>query len=149
MTVGGCAGTQYGCCPGSTTAASGPNGEGCESGAGATTKTDEGAPPPPPETFGAYQKKGEANQGVLSMIDLLVRDLDKEKTEASTEENDAQKDYEEMMNDSAKKRAADTKSMAAKEAAKAEAEEGKVADEESKMNEFKQLTATKQFEKQL
>merc|ERR1719405_205294 len=29
--VGGCAGTQYGCCPGSEKAASGPNGEGCES----------------------------------------------------------------------------------------------------------------------
>merc|ERR1719364_159694 len=27
--VGGCAGTQYGCCPGSTKAASGPGGEGC------------------------------------------------------------------------------------------------------------------------
>merc|ERR1719265_643802 len=83
------------------------------------------------------------------MIDLLVRDLDKEMTEAEAEENDAQKDYEEMMNDSAKKRAADTKAMAAKEAAKAEAEEGKVAAEESKMSEFKELTATKQYEGQL
>merc|ERR1719263_2448857 len=70
-------------------------------------------------------------------------------TEAKTEEKDAQKDYEEMMNDSAKKRAADSKSIAAKESAKAEAEEGKVADEASKMAEFKELTATKQYESQL
>merc|ERR1719337_844988 len=83
------------------------------------------------------------------MIDLLIRDLDKEMTEAQAEENEAQKDYEEMMNDSAKKRAADSKSIAAKEAAKAEAEEGKVADEASKMSEFKELTATKQYESQL
>jgi len=107
------------------------------------------APPPPPETFGAYQKKGEETTGVISMIDLLIRDLDKEMTEAKTEENDAQKDYEEMMNDSATKRAADSKSIAAKESAKAEAEEGKVADEASKMSEFKELTATKQYEGQL
>merc|ERR1719199_2455969 len=53
------------------------------------------------------------------------------------------------MNDSAKKRAADTKSIAAKESAKAEAEEGKVADEASKTSEFKELTATKQYEAQL
>merc|ERR1719163_2403128 len=70
-------------------------------------------------------------------------------TEAKTEEKDAQKDYEEMMNDSAEKRAADSKSIAAKESAKAEAEEGKVADEGSKMAEFKELTATKQYESQL
>merc|ERR1719440_191133 len=70
-------------------------------------------------------------------------------TEAQTEEEHAQKDYEEMMNDSAKKRAADTKSIAAKEAAKAEAEEGKVADEATKTAEFKELTATKQYESQL
>merc|ERR1719272_121736 len=54
-----------------------------------------------------------------------------------------------MMNDSAKKRAADTKAMAAKEAGKADAEIGKVANEDSKMAEFKELTATKQYEGQL
>jgi len=108
------------------------------------------APEPPPATWeGGYKKKGEETNGVISMIDLLIRDLDKEMTEAKTEEDNAQKDYEEMMNDSAKKRAADTKAMAAKEAAKAEAEEGKVAAEESKMSEFKELTATKQYEQQL
>jgi uncharacterized protein YoxC len=107
------------------------------------------APPPPPETFGAYSKKSEETGGVVSMIDLLIRDLDKELDEAKVEEKNAQEEYEEMMNDSASKRAADTKAMSAKEAAKAEAETGKVADEESKMAEFKELTATKQYEGQL
>merc|ERR1719235_3040274 len=50
------------------------------------------APPPPPETFGAYSKKSEETNGVISMIDLLIRDLDKEMTEAKSEEEHAQKD---------------------------------------------------------
>merc|ERR1719454_2251750 len=53
------------------------------------------APPPPPETFeGAYQKKGEESNGVIAMINLLVKDLDKEMTVAETEEEESQKDYE-------------------------------------------------------
>merc|ERR1719217_57198 len=39
------------------------------------------APPPPPETFGAYAKKGEESGGVISMLDMMVADLDKEITE--------------------------------------------------------------------
>merc|ERR1719262_568905 len=30
------------------------------------------APPPPPETFGAYAKKAEESNGVLAMMDMLV-----------------------------------------------------------------------------
>jgi len=69
------------------------------------TSGDKAAPPPPPETFGAYSKKSEESNGVIGMIDLLVADLDKEMTEAETEEKNAQADYEEMMADSAEKRA--------------------------------------------
>jgi len=107
------------------------------------------APPPPPETFGAYSKKSGETTGVIQMIDLLIRDLDKEMDEARVGEKNAQKEYEDMMQDSAEKRAADNKSVGAKAAAKAEAETGLVADEESKMAEFNELTATKQYESQL
>merc|ERR1719245_1836360 len=69
------------------------------------------APPPPPETCGAYQKKGEESTGVIEMIDLLIADLDKEMTEATTTEKDAQADYAELMQDSAEKRSADSKSL--------------------------------------
>merc|ERR1711953_734392 len=55
------------------------------------------APPPPPATWGAYSKKSEESTGVIGMIDLLIKDLDKEMTEAKTEEKDAQADYEPMM----------------------------------------------------
>merc|ERR1719480_542640 len=43
------------------------------------------APPPPPETFGAYSKKGEESTGVITMMDMMVADLDKEITEINTE----------------------------------------------------------------
>merc|ERR1719401_2683641 len=48
-------------------------------------------PPPPPEAPGAYKKKSEENTGVIAMIDLLIKDLDKEMTEAATGEKEAQK----------------------------------------------------------
>ncbi|CAK0863831.1 unnamed protein product [Prorocentrum cordatum] len=80
------------------------------------------APPPPPETFGAYQKKGQEHGGVVQMIKLLIKDLDKEMTEAETSEKDSQSDYEELMKESAAKRAADSKALADKEGAKANME---------------------------
>merc|ERR1719433_1877054 len=52
------------------------------------------APPPPPETFGAYSKKTEESAGVIGMIDVLVKDLDREMQEATVSEKDAQADYE-------------------------------------------------------
>merc|ERR1719213_971041 len=81
------------------------------------------APPPPPETFGAYSKKSEEGTGVISMIDLLVKDLDTEMQESTVSEKDAQADYEASMADAASKRAADSKSLTEKTSAKAQAEE--------------------------
>merc|ERR1711976_215814 len=46
------------------------------------------APPPPPETFGAYAKKGEESTGVITMMDMMIADLDKEITEIETEEKE-------------------------------------------------------------
>jgi len=82
------------------------------------------APPPPPETWGpgGYNKKGEESSGVIAMVDLLIGDLDKEMTEAKAEEKDAQGDYEQMMQDSAAKRAADSQSLTDKIALKADLE---------------------------
>merc|ERR1719399_2472294 len=80
------------------------------------------APPPPPETAAAFSKKSEESNGVIGMIDLMVKDLTKEMTEAETTEQDAQADYTQAMKDAAEKRAADTKSLADKQKAKAETE---------------------------
>merc|ERR1719293_410598 len=43
------------------------------------------APPPPPETWDAYSKKGEESTGVIAMIDLCIQVLDTELTEAETD----------------------------------------------------------------
>merc|ERR1719468_194739 len=72
------------------------------------------APAPPPETWGAYQKKGQETTGVVAMIDLLAKDLDKEMTEAETGEKNAQANYEKLMADASEKRAADSKSLTQK-----------------------------------
>merc|ERR1719210_1713980 len=80
------------------------------------------APPPPPETWGPYQKKGQEQSGVVAMMDLLVADLDKEMQEMGVDEKNAQEEYEVFMKDSQEKRAGDSKSIADKEATKAELE---------------------------
>merc|ERR1719291_996125 len=81
---------------------------------------DKVAPPPPPETWDAYTKKGEEHTGVVEMINLLRNDLDKEIQETQVNEKEAQREYETFMADSAAKRAEDSKSIELKEAAKAD-----------------------------
>merc|ERR1719499_243804 len=76
------------------------------------------------------------------MIELLVKDLDKEMTVAETEEKDAQADYETMMKDSAAKRTADSKSLAEKEEAKADTEAALEKHADDKASTSKELEAT-------
>jgi phage host-nuclease inhibitor protein Gam len=102
------------------------------------------APPPPPATFGAYSKKPEGT-GVIAMIDLLVADLDKETTEATTEENDAQSDYEKAMSGAAKKRAQDSKSLTDKSAERAKLEESLGEELDQKDGLKKDLGATLKY----
>merc|ERR1719436_20510 len=103
------------------------------------------APPPPPATFGAYTKKAEGGRGVIAMIDLLVADLDKEMQEAEVMETDAQKEYEEMMADSAAKRADDSKSVTDKTAGKAAEEEALQAETDKKADTTKELMETERI----
>jgi len=103
------------------------------------------APPPPPETFGPYTKKTEESTGVIAMIDLLVKDLDKELQEAEVMEEDAQKEYEGMMAESATKRADDSKAMSDKTALKASEEEALMAEQETKAATEKELMETLEY----
>merc|ERR1719183_933615 len=103
------------------------------------------APPPPPETFGAYSKKGEESTGVIAMMDMMVADLDKEITEIETEEKENQAEYEQFMKDSAEKRANDAKSVADKESAKADLEATLVKSGEEKTAKTKEAMATAQY----
>jgi len=103
------------------------------------------APPPPPETFGAYTNKGEESNGVIGMIDLLVKDLDKEMTESETEEKTSQEDYEKFMADAAEKRSLDAKSLENKESAKAAAEESVLTAEQEDKATLKELMANAEY----
>jgi septal ring factor EnvC (AmiA/AmiB activator) len=104
-----------------------------------------GAPPPPPETFNAYNSKGQDSNGVIAMMDMLVKDLDTEMQEAEHTEKDSQKDYEELMAASADKRAADSKSITDKESEKADAEADKQSHEDGHAADSAELQATQQY----
>merc|ERR1719183_1700971 len=88
------------------------------------------APPPPPAADLAYKTKGEESSGVITMIDTLVNDVEKEMQEAALEEKDAQGDYEKFMTDAGNKRAEDSKSMSDDEGSLAEAQESLVSNKE-------------------
>merc|ERR1719327_484920 len=83
------------------------------------------------------------------MIDLLIKELDTELTEAETEEKLAQEEYEELMADSAAKRAADSKSLADKEAAKGDLEVQLQELGDEKKSTVKELLATVEYIGQL
>jgi septal ring factor EnvC (AmiA/AmiB activator) len=103
------------------------------------------APPPPPEAFEAYSKKSEESNGIISMLDLLIKDLDKEMTEAEVTEKDAQEDYEVFMKDSADKRAQDSKTLTDKEGALAALKSGLEEQKGSLASTTKELGATNQY----
>jgi len=103
------------------------------------------APAPPPATWGAYATKSEEGTGVISMIDLLTKDLQKEMTEAETQEKDSQVDYEEMMKDSAAKRTTDSNSLTAKGSAKADEEGALQGHTVARADGAKELMATMKY----
>jgi len=102
-------------------------------------------PPPPPAAPGAYKKKSGESGGVIAMIDLLIKDLDKEMTVAETEEKDAQGDYEQMMKDSAEKRAGDAKNLGDKEATLADLQAALEKNTDAKTSASNELGATLQY----
>jgi septal ring factor EnvC (AmiA/AmiB activator) len=108
-----------------------------------THHTDE--PAPPPEAPKAFKKKTEESGGVIAMIDLLIKDLDKEMQEATVEEKNAQKQYEKMMDDSASKRAEDSKLITEKTSMKAQLETELEASKEGKISTTKELMATLEY----
>merc|ERR1719298_191531 len=75
------------------------------------------APPPPPATAGAYAKKDAG--GPTALIAKLKNELKMEIEADAKDETYAQEDYEELMKESAEKRAADSKTITEKESQKA------------------------------
>jgi chromosome segregation ATPase len=99
---------------------------------------DDAAPPPPPETWGAYQKKDGKSNGVIALMDMLVKELNGDLTEAKHDEETSQKDYERLMSDSQASRAQNVEGVTDKEAAKADMD---VKVEQSKQEESSQQAA--------
>jgi len=128
-----------------TTTPSGIAGTGIKVFAQIKAHTQRVAPAPPPGTWGAYTTKNEENNGVIAMVDLLIKDLDKEMTEGETAEKDAQADYEVMMSDAAAKRAADSKVLTEKESAKANAEAALEDHTDAHADAGKELMATNKY----
>merc|ERR1719276_681116 len=114
-------------------------------GTGITVLQTATAPPPPPEAFEAYSKKSEESNGIIAMMDLLIKDLDKEMTEAEVTEKDAQGDYEQMMKDSADKRAEDSKTLTDKQGALADLKGGLEQQTADLSSTRKELEATNQY----
>merc|ERR1719446_1660161 len=99
---------------------------------------DDAAPPPPPETWGAYQKKDGKSNGVIALMEMLVKELNGDLTEAKNDEETAQKDYERLMSDSQASRAQNVEGITDKEAAKADMD---VKVEQAKQEEGSQQVA--------
>merc|ERR1719319_1830433 len=108
-------------------------------------ETRKAAPAAPPDTWDAYASKSEENTGVVAMIDLLIKDLAKEMTEAETDEKDSQSDYEQMMKDSAAKRTTDSRVLTAKTSAKADTEAELEAHTEKHEDGAKEMMATMKY----
>jgi len=103
------------------------------------------APAPPPDTWGAYATKNQENNGVVAMIDLLIKDLQKEMTEAETQEKESQAEYEAMMKDSAAKRTADSQLLTEKGDAKAHTEAALQAHAQARKDGVSELMATMKY----
>ena len=81
---------------------------------------DDAAPAPPPETWGAYQKKDGKSNGVIGLMDMLLKELSGDLTSSENEEKTSQTDYERLMADSQASRSQNVASITDKEAAKAD-----------------------------
>merc|ERR1719171_608004 len=79
--------------------------------------------PQAPETFsGIQQPKSEKSTGVIALMEMMQSDLKSDMADAEADEKMAQKEYEDLMTESAATRAQDAKSITNKEAAAAELE---------------------------
>jgi len=109
------------------------------------TRHSREAPPPPPATWDAYTKKSGESGGVVAMMDLLIKDLEKDITESKLDEQNSQSDYETMMKESAAKRTEDSKSLAAKLEDKADAEKALSDYSDVKKDTTSELMATLKY----
>merc|ERR1719395_73696 len=105
----------------------------------------DAAPPAPPATWDAYQKKDGKSNGVIALMEMLIKELADGITTAEHEEETAQKDYERLMSSSQETRAKNVESITTKEAAKADLDTKIEATKEKKVNQETTLDNVKQL----
>merc|ERR1740138_167584 len=104
--------------------------------------SNDAAPPPPPATWDAYQKKDGKSNGVISLMEMLMKELQDGIVEAEHEEKTSQADYERLMQNSREK---SVESITAKEMSKAELDT-KIADtKEALASQKADLSNVKQY----
>jgi hypothetical protein len=101
--------------------------------------------PPPPAAVEAYSKKSEQSGGVIAMMDLLVKGLDKEMLEAKLTEKNAQEDYQNFMSDAAAKRSKDAQALSDKEGALADTNARLLEVKDAKTASERNLMAVEQY----
>mmetsp|Transcript_40008 Transcript_40008/g.95971 ORF Transcript_40008/g.95971 Transcript_40008/m.95971 type:complete len:620 (+) Transcript_40008:3-1862(+) len=102
--------------------------------------------PKAPETWeGGYEKKQNKQQGVTVLMDMLIKDLDKDLTEGQKDEEAAQKEYEDLMEESKKKRARESAAITDKTAAKNELDARLLDSKDSKKVTEEQLMSVKAY----
>merc|ERR1719389_197340 len=107
------------------------------------------APPPPPDTWGAYQKKDGKSNGVIALMDMLMKELQGDVTEATHDEETSQKDYERLMSDSQASRAQNVESITDNEGAKADMDVKVEQTKQQKASQETELGNVKQYILQL
>merc|ERR1719399_774302 len=104
------------------------------------------APPPPPETFGDYEKSSGKSAGVLGLMDMIVKELEGDMKDAEYEEKTAQKDYEELMTDSGESREKKVNGITDKEDAKAKLGTEKLSNIEKEKGDEKDVEGIHKYE---
>jgi len=100
-------------------------------------------------SFMQVSSRNQLPQRILNMLNTLVKDLDMEVFQAELEEKASQKDYEEMLEDTAARRSANTKALTEKEGIKAETEEEFIDTKRSLRSETAQKKDAVKFLKKL
>jgi len=107
------------------------------------------APPPPPETWDAYESKGGKSNGIISLMEMLHKELQGDLTEAENDEVTSQKDYERLMAESQAARAQNVESITSKEAAKADLDMKVESTKQANASQEAQLSNIKDYLAQL
>jgi len=110
---------------------------------------DDAAPAPPPATWGAYQKKDGKSNGVIGLMEMLMKEIQDGITTAKHEEETAQADYERLMSSSQKSRAKNVESITSKEKAKADLDTQIASTKEELASQEAELTNKKGYLTQL